>query len=248
MKIVYAFILIIFVASCDNVNSPDCLQTTGDIVSQEFEVDDFDKIIVNEWIVLQIEQGPVQQVIVETGNNLLNDIEVNVVDRQLIINNKNGCNLVRDYRTTIVRVTVPELKELRSSTGFDVRSQGLLNFESLTLFSESFQSEFNSSGDFYLDLNVRNLRIVSNNLSNFYLNGYVENATLEWFSGDGQLFAQNLEIQNAQIFHRGTNRWQMDVKQNIAGSIVGYGDVILESAPAFINVQETWEGRLIIKN
>ena len=190
----------------------------------------------------------IQKVIVETGDNLLNDIEVRVVDNELILKNNNGCNLIRDHELTTVNVTVPDLKELRSSTGFDIRSNGILNFDNLTLFSEDFQSDFNSSGDFYLDIDVQDLRIVSNNLSNFYLNGQVENATLEWFSGDGQLFATELEIQNAQIFHRGTHNWQIDVKENIAGSIVGYGDVILESTPVSIDVQETWEGRLRIKN
>ena len=137
---------------------------------------------------------------------------------------------------------------MRSSTGFDIRSNGVLNFNSLTLISEDFQSDFNSTGDFYLDIDVQNLTVVTNNLSNFYLSGQAENANLEWFSGDGQLFATALEIQNAQIFHRGTHNWQIDVKQNIAGSILGYGDVILESVPVSIDVQETWEGRLIIKN
>lgn len=248
MRIVWFIILVLVLSHCDNPNSSDCFQTAGSIVEQEIEVVPFDKILVRERIILKIKQGVAHKVLLETGENLLNDIEITVVDNELILKNNNSCNLVRDYELTTVTVTVPELKEIRSSTGFDVRSIGVLAFDELTLFSESFQSDFNSTGDFYLDLDISSLRIVSNNLSNFYLNGNVDNASLEWYSGDGQLFARDLEVQNAQIFHRGTNNWQLDVKQNIAGSIVGYGDVILESAPAISDVQETWQGRLIIRN
>lgn len=248
MRIMWFLILVLVLSKCDNPNSPDCFQSAGSIMEQEIEVAPFEKIIVRERITLKIKQGATQKVMVETGEHLINDISVTIVNNELIIENTNGCNLVRDYQLTTVTVTVPELKEIRSSTGFDIRSIGVLEFDELTLFSENFQSDFNSTGDFYLDLDVNNLRLVSNNLSNFYLSGHVENAGLEWYSGDGQLFAQELEIQNAQIFHRGSNNWQLDVKQNIAGSIVGYGDVILESAPASINVEETWEGRLLIKN
>ena len=53
-------------------------------------------------------------------------------------------------------------------------------------------------------------------------------------------------IQNAQIFHRGTAAWNIDVKQNITGTIAGYGDVVLNERPTSVNVQETWQGRLII--
>ncbi len=234
--------------SCDSVKSPDCFQSSGDNTIHEITVSSFNKIVVNEGIILQIEQGAIQRIVVETGENLINDIEVLVVESELILKNNNNCNLVRDYGLTTITVTVPDLKELRSSTGFDIRSIGVLSFDELTLYSESFQSDFNSSGDFYLSLDVERLRIVSNNISNFHLSGQVQNAILEWFSGDGQLFAQELEIQNAQIYHRGTHNWQVDVKQNIAGSIESYGDVILESAPVSVNVQETWQGRLIIKN
>jgi hypothetical protein len=38
----------------------------------------------------------------------------------------------------------------------------------------------------------------------------------------------------------------MDVKQNITGTISGCGDLVLEESPTSENVQETWQGRLII--
>ncbi|WOI22707.1 head GIN domain-containing protein [Nonlabens ulvanivorans] len=242
--------LLVFISSCDSENGLNCTQAAGDLVRQELSVESFERVLVYERTRLLVQQGPEYKVIVETGENLLNDIDIKVQDNQLIIVNNNGCNLVRDYGITTVTVIAPNLTEIRSSTGEDTRSIGTLNYPRLTLYSEDAQEEdlYHTTGNFYLDLDVDSFRIVTNNLSNFYLTGQVNTASLEWYSGDGQLFATDLEIQNAQVYHRGTHNWQIDVKQNIAGSIVGYGDVILESSPVSVNVQETWQGRLIIKN
>lgn len=249
IKISIVFLLVC-ISSCDSENGLNCTQAAGDLIRQELTVESFEKILVYERTKLFIQQGPDHKVIIETGENLLNDIEVKIDDNQLIIVNNNGCNLVRDYGVTTVTVIAPNITEIRSSTGEDTKSIGTLNYSNLTLLSEDaeLEDQYHTTGNFYLDLNVDDFRIVSNNLSNFYLTGQVNNASLEWYSGDGQLFASDLEIQNAQIYHRGTHNWQIDVKQNIAGSIVGYGDVILEYAPVSVNVQETWQGRLIIKN
>ncbi len=249
MKKTGLYIVIVLLCwCCDTANAPDCIQASGDIISVELELDSFNKIIVYNRVQLKIQQGTTQQVFLESGENLIDDIEVKVIDGQLIIKNHNNCNLVRDYGLTVITVITPDLTEIRSSTGLETQSIGVLEFPELTLFSENFQNDFQSSGDFRLTLDVDNLRIVNNNISNYYLNGEVQNANLEWYSGDGQLIARDLEIQNAQIFHRGTNNWQIDVKQNITGTISGYGDVILETAPVNINVNETWDGRLIIRN
>ena len=125
-KIVYILGLILCCA-CDSESSNDCFQTAGDIIQQEFTVNAFDKILVNRDVVLIIKQGP-QNIIVETGSNLLNDISVEVVGDRLILTDDNTCNFVRDIGITKVFVTVPNLTEIRCSTQFDISSDGLLGF------------------------------------------------------------------------------------------------------------------------
>ena len=152
---------------------------------------------------------------------------------------------------TQIEITSPNLTEIRTSTGEDITSDGILNYPNLTLLSEDETVEddfYNTDGDMRLQLNVQNLTIVSNNLSYFYLSGIVENADITFLEGDGRIYAENLEIQNATIFHRGTSEWRMDVKQNITGTINGYGDVILNNRPTNVDVQETWRGRLLFLN
>ncbi|ARN77926.1 hypothetical protein BST97_07905 [Nonlabens spongiae] len=247
----YLMVILVLVGfnACDSEDGLNCTQAAGDQVSVEFDVDFFDKVTVLERTGLVVKQDDVQKVVMKTGENLVNDIEITVEDERLMILNDNGCNVVRDYGLTVVEITVPDLKEIRSSTGLDVISDGVLTFEDLTLVSNDGPEEdfYHSSGNFRLQLDVGNLIINTNKLSNFYLSGTVENAFLNWDQGDGRLLAEELIIQNATILHRGTNEWRMDVKQNISGTISGYGDVILKSQPAFINVDETWRGRLIVE-
>lgn len=248
VKIAVLVVLVFNVLGCDTQNSLDCTQLAGKIISEQVDLAPFNKIVVYQRTRLVIKQGPIQQVTLTTGENLLNEITFKVVDDQLIIKNENGCNLLRDYGITTVYITVPNLTEIRTSTGEDIISDGVLSFPSLTLLSEdsALEDEFNTDGDFRMQLDVEQLVIVSSNLSNFYLTGTATNANLRFSSGDGTIKAKDLVIQNAQIFHRGTNKWQLDVKQNIAGTIAGYGDIELQSRPQTVNVQELWRGRLII--
>ena len=245
-----SLLLILFVTSCDSEDGLNCTQAAGDFIEQEFQVEPFDKILVFERLKLTVKDGPIQKVVIKTGENLLNDVDVTVNDGRLEVVNNNGCNLVRDYGITEVVVTSPNITEIRSSTGEDVRSEGVLSWNNLTLLSNDGPEEdfYHSTGDFRLQLVVQNLTINTNKLSNFYLSGSVENADFNWDEGDGRLIANDLIIQNAQIFHRGTASWNMDVRQNISGIINGYGDVILKSRPVTVDVQETWQGRLIIEN
>ena len=90
-RIVYILTLIILF-TCDSENAGDCFQTTGNIIQQEFAVSSFDRILVNRDIELILKEGFLEKVIVETGENLLNDVKVEVIDSQLILTDNNVCN------------------------------------------------------------------------------------------------------------------------------------------------------------
>src|SRR5690606_16932245 len=107
-NIIYVLLILLF-AGCDSENGWDCTQKAGDIVETEFTVQPFTKILVWERTKLYVQQGDVQKIVVVTGENLMNDIEVSVIDGKLEIRNNNSCNLVRDYGLTKVYVTTPNI-------------------------------------------------------------------------------------------------------------------------------------------
>ena len=78
----YTF-LFLTIFACDQNNAWDCVQTSGPLVFEELTLVPFEKILVNRDISLTIKQGTEYKVDVETGENLMNDIEISVVGKQL---------------------------------------------------------------------------------------------------------------------------------------------------------------------
>ena len=187
--------------------------------------------------------------VVETGDNLYNDIEVSSKTGLLTLTNNNGCNLVRDYGLTKIFVTTPTLKEIRNSSGLSVESRGVLTFPEITLLSEDRESEdqFHIDGDFVLNLDVGNLEIIANGLSKFYLSGAADSATLGIYDSDVRIDAQNLIIQDLYLFHRGTQDMIVNPQQSIRGKIVSIGDVIALTQPPVVDVEELFRGELIFQ-
>ena len=239
----------IVLLSCNGENVPDCFQNSGAIVQQEFDMDAFDKITVFERIELIVKDGPTQKVVVETGEYLMNDIEVKVVEGELILENRNACNLTRAYGITKVFVSSPNLTQIRNSSGLTVSSDGVLNYSSLKLVSEDFNATYvtHTDGDFNLQVNCNRLDIVVNNLSSVFISGSVNNLFIGFYSGDARFEGANLIAQNIDIFQRSSNDMIVNPQQSLKGEIRGTGDVISRNRPPIVDVVEFYTGKLIFE-
>ena len=242
----YLLVVVLFLG-CNSEDGLNCFQATGTIIQQEFEVKTFEKILVRNRVQLIISQGPVQKVVVETGENLMNDIVVASKNNTLSVKNDNGCNLVRDYGITKVFVTSPNITQIRNSSGQTIESDGVLNYPELLLLSEdeANQDQFHIDGDFRLDLNVESLSLVGTGISNFFLTGIAKEARFEIFNGDGRIEAQDLLVDDLIIYHRGTQKMIVHPLNSITGEIRGLGDVISVNEPPIVNVEEYFTGTLI---
>lgn len=227
----------------------NCTQAAGDIVETEVAVDPFTQIVVWERVQLIVQQGEQHQVVVETGENLLNDIDVQVKNGELNIYNNNGCNLVRDYGITKVFVTAPNITHLRNSSGLAVESRGILQYPDLTLLSEDQENAdaYHTDGDFILDLQVDKLSIVANGLSKFYLSGTAQQANFGLYAGDARIFSEDLVVEDLHIFHRSTGEMYVNPQQSIRGKIVSLGNVISKTRPPVVEVEQPYRGRLIFE-
>jgi hypothetical protein len=244
-KLVYILVLgLLF--NCDSEDANDCFQKSGKIIQQEVVVADFEKIFVNRNIELILKEAPETHVLIETGENLLNDVEVVVVDNQLRLTDNNTCNYVRDYEPTKIYVSAPNIIDIRSSTQFDISSDGVLNYDNLKLFSEDFNSgsEF-TMGDFRLQINSDNVRVISNNLSSFYISGETNKLNVGFYSGSGRFEGANLIAQEVTIFHRGSNDMIVNPQQSLIGELRGTGDLISKNHPPIVEVEQFYTGKLI---
>lgn len=225
----------------------NCLQGPGRTVRLEVDVPSFTNITVFEQIQLVIQQGDERRVFIETGENLVSGVTANVESGTLLLNTNSSCQLFRDYDPIKVYVTTPVLHNLRSSTGWPIRSDGVLAFEQLNLISESFTNPETETtdGSFDLELDTGILRLVSNGIAEFRLKGSTSELSISLAAGDSRVAAGTLRANVVRIDHRGSNDVEVFPVSKISGRIRGYGDVISFNRPNEIDVAEEFRGRLL---
>jgi len=249
MKKLLCILILSVIFACDSENSFDCFQTTGNIITEIRETSPFSRILVNENVTMIIREGEDFEVQVEAGENLMNDIEVTVIDDQLIVTDTNNCNIIRELATTIITVTAPNIAEIRSSTQFDIRSEGVLSYPNLLILSEDFSNdEFQNTGNFFLNVNNNSVTVVFNNLSNCFIEGSTSNLNISFFAGNSRFEGEDLIAENITIFHRATNDMLLFPTNSIQGDIFATGDVQLFNRPPTIEVIEHFNGRLIFRD
>src|SRR5690606_1142764 len=238
--------LIILSFNCNSEDAADCFQTRGTTVQQQIDVPEFTKILDNKNIQLIVKQGAQTQVVVETGENLISDVEVEVVAGKLIVTDNNTCNYVRHYTATKVYVTAPNLTEIRSSTQHEITSDGTLTYNNITLLSEDFNHpESFTVGDFNMQFNNSHIRVVSNNIASFYFSGLTENLSVEFYSGAGRFQGENLIAQKVTVFHRGSNDMVVNPQEELNGELRGTGNLIVVNQPPILDVEQFYTGQVI---
>lgn len=243
-----AFYALLF-QGCNGDNVPDCFQNAGELVRDEVGLSSFEKITVFENIELILREGAAQEVIIETGEFLRSEVTAEVEGDRLVVRNTNNCNLFREYGITKIFVTSPNINEIRSSTGWPIRSEGTLTYPELQLISESFNNTESETtdGSFDLDLATQNLTLVANGIAYFQLRGSTQRFSANIWAGDSRIEAEELIVQEMVINHRGSNDMLVNPQQILRGVIRGTGDVLSFNRPDSVSVEELYRGRLIFK-
>ena len=257
--LVLCLFCVLFLVSCEKPS--ECVESTGAFISRDIEVvmptieDSIKRIYVEHGIELVVTQGPVFKVTVQTGENLIGNIEVKREGTVLYLKDNTTCNWVREYGQTKVYVTTPKLEEIYSKTERNISSNGVLRFPVLRLFaldSEGDGREGAGTGDFFINLNNANpsgihgqLVIQGNNVSRYFISGQTDDALIRFYAGDGRIEAPNLTVQTIDVFHRGSNDMILKPMQSIIGKMVSTGDIILKNHPPIVNVEQLYQGQVI---
>jgi len=246
----YWMLLFLMLCSCNGENVPDCFQNAGDTIRQEMSVTEFTKITVFENIQLILKQGDTQQIEVETGEFLIDEVSAEVKDGTLLLRDTNDCNYFRDFGLTKIYVTAPNITEVRSSTGFPIISDGVLAFDNLTLYSESFLNPETETtdGSFDLELASQNVTVVVNGIAYFVLRGSTDNLDITIAAGDSRIEAETLRAENVTLDHRGSNDILINPQQALSGVIRGTGDVVSYNRPTIVDVEVLFRGQLIFRD
>lgn len=241
-KLILIFVIATFFYNCEKPG--DCIKSTGEMVTREIEVTPFETVFVYTGIGLVIKQGPEYKLEVKSGENLIDDIEVKVENNTLTVKDKTTCNWVRDYGQTIVYVTAPNLTDIHSKTEQEIRSDGVLIYPIIRLYAMDL-TDGAGTGDFIFNIDNGQFVIANNNVSRFYISGNTQEALLNFYDGNGRLEAQNLSIDVAKVFHRGSNDMIIKPIQSVEGDLYSTGNLILLNTPPSVNLTEHYQGRVI---
>lgn len=235
--------------SCDSEKGWDCIKTVGTIVTEEREVTPFSQIVVEDDLFLTIEEGEQYSVTVTTGENLINDITVEVEAGILKLNNTAKCNFNRAYDVSFVHVVTPTLTSIRSSSVNEVRSVGTLSYKELLLISntDAGVEDAGKSGDFILDVATELFRINANGQSEFFISGTTNQLRVSFLDEIPKLSAGNLIADKVSFTTRSANTITVFPVNEIIGTILGAGDVIVKNKPSVVMVETPSIGQLIFE-
>lgn len=238
--------------SCEKPS--DCIETTGAIISRDYTIemptaqDSIKRIYVERGIELVVTQGPIFKIMVQTGENLINAIDVKREGTTLYLKDNTTCNWVREYGQTKVYVTTPNLEDIYSKTERNISSNGILTFPVLRLFAldqDADGKEGAGTNDFFIQVNNNQLVIESNNVARFYVSGQTDEGLFNFYEGNSRIEAQNLQVKNIKVFHRGANDMIVRPTESITGKMVSTGNIILKNTPPVVNVQQLYQGHII---
>lgn len=241
-KIILLVGLILLFIGCSKPS--ECIEATGSIITKVYTVPNFDKIIVHQGISLVMTEGPIYKVEVQTGENLISNIEISVTEGLLTLKDNTTCNWVREYGNTEVYVTAPNITELHSKTERLIASNGVLTYPILRLISMDL-SDGAGTGDFNIQVNNSQVVIENNNVSRYYISGQTNELLVNFYDGNGRFTGNNLNAKKIVVFHRGSNDLIVKPTESITGKMVSTGNVILKNNPPIVDVQQLYHGRVI---
>jgi len=202
---------------------------SGDVVSEEREVGDFDELVLEGSGNVYITQGDELSLKVEVPEDVLPDITTDVEDSTLTLkrkysDNRGFFNIDLSWRNEVnYYVTVKDITKLTISGSGLIRSENQLNAANLELI-------INGSGDMDLDVLASELVVKINGSGNIDLSGEIEKQEIS-IKGSGNYNAKNLKSKDCEVMISSSGDAHVNVSDNLDIQIDGSGDVTYGGNP-----------------
>lgn len=235
-KLTVALLVFVFLLSACSFTPPGTVTGSGSLVTESFDMRDFDQIRIGTSGVLYIEQGNEFSLSIETDDNILPLLDVEVEHGVLTLRTKPDITSLQ-LETIIYRVTLPELSMIDLSGSADVHVEdfsadslsvningsGDVTFVNLDVASLAVR--ISGSGDMILP-NVSAKTIVSeiNNSGLMDVAGETETLTVK-VSGSGDLLADTLKSSTVEVAVNGSGDVVVWAVDTLDVSISGSGNV-----------------------
>ena len=236
---IYITLILLTLFACDKENTFDCIKRTGDIISQDVFLEDYDKIEIYDNINLILSNDSNSTIQIRTGENLIPKVHFVVNNGILTIENKNYCNFLRNYTPVDIQVGILgtnyiTLHGYGKVTNLDTLITNTLNIESK-----------HSSGEINLTIDTYRSNIYSNGLSSFTLTGQTEHLHVGHYYNDGIFHGEMLAAEHVTVLHRGWNQINIYPIHSLDAQIENIGDLVIHHMPTDTTISIIHIGELL---
>ncbi len=182
------------------------------------------------------------------GEKLLDNVKIKLKDSILYISLNAYCLLRDSARALHVNIFAPNLKTIRNASAFEVYSTEYLPFEYLKLISENYsEPEALNSGNFKLKINNRQLDIIANGSSTFYVEGNTQKLFIGFYGNMPRFEGTRLTVSELEVHHNSANDILIKPLHSAKGDLYSTGDLILYHHPAVMEIRTHYTGKVIFR-
>lgn len=183
MKLLVALLFAIFFSACQ-FNSGKTVTGSGNVKTENRNLSGFTGISVQRALEVEVEQSDKFEVIVEADDNILSHITTDVRDGILVI--ETDINNFDNVNKKKIRVKMPTVNSLESSSAAFIKSKNTLITENLTL-------DASSASRIEVSVEAENLTLDSSSGSNIDIHGKAIKLNADASSGS-QIDADDLMV------------------------------------------------------
>ncbi|MCP5100461.1 MAG: DUF2807 domain-containing protein [Chloroflexi bacterium] len=216
----YLFLLLIAIGIV--LTGCNVVSGSGDVISEEREVSEFEGVSLSGMGELTIIQANHHSVLIEADDNLMQYITTEVRDDILHIGIENGVT-IRNSESLKYVVTTPDINQL------DISGSGTVLSESID--ADNLELDVSGSGEITIDdLSVDALDVKISGAGDITVQGEAEHQIVT-ISGSGNYDSPDLASEDIEIDVNGSGKAIVWAKESLSVDISGSGNVAYHGRP-----------------
>ena len=219
---ILTFSLLILSCGKDSV----CPGSVGNITKFERSMAPFSKISILGDVEVVLTQGNPDAMVLECGENLADHIITEIVEDELIVNNRLKCNWLRDLDTPIIlHITKGDIREIYHAGQRNISTSNTFNLQELYFTVEYSNSRIE------LDLNCNRLHLVQNaSNARIQVDGFCDDF-YAYNDGNGSILAKDFFCEEGFITNHGTGRIETSVQGILKAHVYDRGNIYYAPSP-----------------
>jgi hypothetical protein len=218
--------------SCIIVVNGKSVQGSGNIITEEREVSEFNKVLLKGSGKVFLTSGEKQLLEIKTDDNIMPLIETAVSGDKLTISH--GKHHLRPTAFDVF-ITVKELAGVAISGSGDIRGKG-------RFVTDTFYTEISGSGDVDLEVETGKLSSKISGSGSIRLAGKAQDYRVS-ISGSGEINAFDVQAETVSVKISGSGDCRVHAAESLDAKISGSGDVYYKGRPR-INTKISGSGSL----